>query len=209
MTFGLTILALVLAYLLGSVPGGLVLGRLAGVNLRSVGSGNAGATNALRAKGPVLGIAVFLFDAAKGIVAVLLLPRLAGTWPGWLPVACAGVVVVGHVFPIWFGFRGGKGFATALGTILALSPLALAPVAGVWIAALLLTGYVSAATLSAALTFPVFTVCMWGGTRAALLWFGIGLAIFLFYTHRDNLRRLHRGEEHRFRKVWLPGYVRR
>lgn len=201
--------AVFLAYLLGSVPGGLVLGRLAGVNLRRIGSGNAGATNALRAKGPAFGVAVFLFDAAKGIVAVLLLPRLSGAWPGWLPVACAGAVVVGHVFPVWFRFHGGKGFATALGAILALAPLALAPVAGVWIAALLLTGYVSAATLSAALAFPIFTVCMWGGGRAALLWFAIGLALFLFYTHRDNLRRLHRGEEHRFHKIWLLGYVRR
>ncbi|MGH8160587.1 MAG: glycerol-3-phosphate 1-O-acyltransferase PlsY [Gammaproteobacteria bacterium] len=202
-------LAIFLAYLLGSVPGGLVLGHLVGVNLRTFGSGNAGATNALRAKGPVFGVAVFAFDAAKGIVAVLLLPKLAGAGPGWLPAACAGAVVFGHVFPVWFGFRGGKGFATALGTILALAPLALAPVAGVWIVALLLTGFVSVATLSAALTFPVFTACMWGGGRLPLLWFAIGLAVFLFFTHRENLRRLRRGEEHRFQRIWLLGHVRR
>jgi len=208
MTLGMTVLALVLAYLLGSVPGGLVLGRLAGVNLRSVGSGNAGATNAVRARGPAFGIMVFLFDAAKGVVAVLVLPLLAGGVV-WLPVACAGAVIVGHVFPIWFGFRGGKGFATALGTILALAPLGLAPVAGVWIVLLLLTGYVSAATLAATLAWPVFVACMGALEHPALLWFAIALAVFLFYTHRENLRRLARGEEYRFRKVWLPGYVRR
>ncbi|MDN5873760.1 MAG: glycerol-3-phosphate 1-O-acyltransferase PlsY [Sinobacteraceae bacterium] len=205
---GWMILAIVLAYLLGSVPGGLVLGRLAGVNLRSVGSGNAGATNAVRAKGPLLGVVVFAFDAAKGVAAVLVLPLIAGD-VAWLGAACAGAVIVGHVFPIWFGFRGGKGFATALGTILALAPLGLAPVAGVWIVLLLLTGYVSAATLAGAIAWPVFVACMGGLDRPALLWFAIALALFLFFTHRDNLRRLLRGEEHRFQKVWLPGYVRR
>jgi glycerol-3-phosphate acyltransferase PlsY len=208
MTLGMTILALVLAYFLGSVPGGLMLGHLAGVNLRGVGSGNAGATNAVRAKGPAFGIAVFLFDAAKGVVAVLVLALLAGNVI-WLPVGCAGAAIVGHVFPVWFDFRGGKGFATALGTIIALAPLGLAPVAGVWIVLLLLTGYVSAATLAAALAWPIFVACMWDLERPALLWFAIGLAVFLFFTHRENLRRLAQGEEHRFRKVWLPGYVRR
>ncbi|MDN5865323.1 MAG: glycerol-3-phosphate 1-O-acyltransferase PlsY [Gammaproteobacteria bacterium] len=205
---GWTILALALAYLLGSVPGGLLLGHLAGVNLRAVGSGNAGATNALRAKGPLFGVAVFAFDAGKGIAAVLVLPLLAGE-VAWLPVACAGAVIVGHVFPAWFGFRGGKGFATALGTILALAPLGLAPVAGVWVIVLLLAGFVSAATLTAALAWPIFVACMWALDRPALLWFAIALAVFLFFTHRDNLRRLTRNEEHRFQKVWLPGYVRR
>jgi glycerol-3-phosphate acyltransferase PlsY len=209
MTDGLTVVAVIVAYLLGSIPGGLVLGRLVGVNLRGLGSGNAGATNALRAKGPIFGVAVFAFDAGKGIVAVLLLPRIAGNALAWLPVACAGAVIVGHVFPVWFGFRGGKGFATTLGTILALAPLALAPVAGVWILVLLLTGYVSVATLSAGTAFPVFVAIMWEIDRSALLWFAIGLALFLFFTHRDNLRRLARGEEHRFQKIWLPGYVRR
>ncbi|MGH8225361.1 MAG: glycerol-3-phosphate 1-O-acyltransferase PlsY [Gammaproteobacteria bacterium] len=202
-----TVFAILLAYLLGAVPGGLVLGRLAGVNLRTVGSGNAGATNAVRAGGMPFGLAVFAFDAAKGIVAVLLLPRLAGTGAEWLAAACAAAVVVGHVFPLWFRFRGGKGFATALGAILALSPLALAPVAGMWILLLLLTGYVSVATLVAALTYPVFTVVMWGTERPALLIFSIALALFLFYTHRDNVMRLRRGDEHRFHRVWLLGRV--
>lgn len=209
MTLGMTILALVLAYVLGSVPGGLILGRLIGVNLRDVGSGNAGATNALRAKGPVFGVTVFFFDMAKGIVAVMVLPLLVGGGVAWLPAACAGAAIAGHVFPVWFGFRGGKGFATALGTILALAPLGLAPVAGVWIVLLLATGYVSAATLAAAVAWPVFVACMWGLDRPALLWFAIALALFLFFTHRSNVRRLVRDEEHRFEKVWLPGHVRR
>lgn len=205
---GWIILAVALAYLLGSVPGGMTLGRLAGVDLRAVGSGNTGATNAIRARGPGFGAAVFAFDAAKGIVAVLVLPLLAGG-VAWLPVACGGAAIVGHVLPVWYRFRGGKGFATALGTILALAPLGLAPVVGVWIVVLLLSGYASAATLSSALAWPAFVAGMWGLGRPALLWFAIALALFLFFTHRSNLHRLIRGGEYRFHKVWLPGYVRR
>ncbi|HEX5314877.1 MAG TPA: glycerol-3-phosphate 1-O-acyltransferase PlsY [Gammaproteobacteria bacterium] len=198
------VLAIVLAYLVGALPGGIVLGRLAGVNLREFGSGNAGATNALRARGPAFGVAVFAFDCVKGVIAALLLPRLAaGIF--WLPEACAAAVVVGHVFPVWFGFRGGKGFATALGAIVVLSPLALAPVAGVWILVLLLSGYVGLATLLSAVAYPIFIAARLALHRPALLAFAIFLALFLIYTHRDNIRRLAAGEEHRFERVRLLG----
>lgn len=200
--------AVAVAYLLGSLSGGLLLGRLVAVDLRSTGSGNVGATNAVRTLGPVLGVAVFAFDAGKGVVAAALLPRLAPA-VAWLPAACGAAVILGHVFPLWFGFRGGKGFATALGVIVVLSPLALAPVAVAWIVALLLTGYVSVATLGAALVYPLFTAALWQGRRPVLLVFAAVLAAFLFYTHRDNLRRLARGDEHRFRRIWLLGRVRR
>ncbi|MGH8127116.1 MAG: glycerol-3-phosphate 1-O-acyltransferase PlsY [Gammaproteobacteria bacterium] len=198
-------IAIVVAYLLGSVPGGLLLGRLAGVDLRAQGSGNAGATNAVRARGPWFGAAVFAFDAGKGVIAVAFLPLLNTAAVSWLAPACAGAVIVGHVFPLWFRFRGGKGFATALGAILILSPLALAVVAGVWIVVLVLTGYVSAATLCGALAFPIFIVAVERGRLSALLLFAIALAVFLFFTHRSNLVRLARGTEHRFRRVWLLG----
>ncbi|MGH8428570.1 MAG: glycerol-3-phosphate 1-O-acyltransferase PlsY [Gammaproteobacteria bacterium] len=194
-------LAILLAYLLGAVPGGLVLGRLAGVNLREFGSGNAGATNALRARGPVFGVVVFAFDAAKGVIAVLLLPRLAPASLYWLPAACAAAVVVGHVFPVWFRFRGGKGFATALGAIVILSPLALAPILGMWILVLLLSGYVALATLTGVVVYPIFVAVRFALDWPALLGFAIFLALFLVYTHRDNIRRLAAGEEHCFERV--------
>lgn len=199
--------AVALAYLLGSVSAGLILGRLVGVDLRSQGSGNVGATNAVRARGAWFGIAVFAGDAAKGAVAVAVLPLLAPSW-AWVPAACGGAAILGHVFPLWFRFRGGKGFATALGVIVVLAPLALAPVAGVWVAVLLLTGYVSAATLASALAFPVFVAALDGITRPVLLVFAAALALFLFFTHRTNLRRLLHGEEHRFRRVWVLGRLR-
>lgn len=202
------VVAIVVAYLLGSVPGGLVLGRLAGVDLRTLGSGNAGATNAVRARGPAFGVAVFAFDAGKGVIAVALLPLLAGRVP-WLGTACAGAVIVGHVFPAWFGFRGGKGFATTLGALLMLSPAALGVVAGVWVVVLVLTGYVSAATLCGAAAFPVFVAAAGHGRPLALMAFAVALALFLAYTHRSNLVRLAKGTEHRFQRVWLFGRGRR
>lgn len=204
-----SIVAIVVAYLLGSVPGGLVLGRMVGVDLRTQGSGNAGATNAVRARGPWFGAAVFAFDAAKGVIAVALLPLLDASAPSWLGVACAGAVIVGHVFPVWFRFRGGKGFATALGVIVILSPTALGVVAGAWILVLVLTGYVSAATLCAALVFPLFVAAVYRAQPLPLMIFAGALALFLFYTHRTNLVRLAQGTEHRFRRVWLLGRGRR
>ena len=200
-------IAVALGYLLGSVSAGLLLGRLAGVDLRAHGSGNVGATNAVRARGARFGVAVFALDAAKGAIAVALLPLLAPP-AAWIPAACGAAAIVGHVFPLWFRFRGGKGFATALGVIAVLAPVALAPVAGAWVLVLLLTGYVSAATLSAAVAFPAFVAAVHGAGRPALLAFAAALAAFLFFTHRSNVRRLARGDEHRFRRVWVLGRVR-
>lgn len=200
-----SVVAIALAYLLGSVPGGLVLGRLVGVDLRTQGSGNAGATNAVRARGPWFGAAVFAFDATKGVIAVALLPYLNAAGAAWLAPACAGAVIVGHVYPVWFRFRGGKGFATALGVLLMLSPLGLAVVASVWIMVLVLSGYVSAATLCGALALPIFVALADRGQPAALMMFAVALAVFLFYTHRSNVLRLMRGTEHRFHRVWLLG----
>lgn len=195
--------AVVLAYLLGSVPGGLALGRLAGVNLRNQGSGNAGATNAWRARGPAFAIAVFLFDVAKGVVAVVLLPRIASA-QFWLPEACAAAVLIGHVYPVWYGFRGGKGFATLLGVVVALTPWALPVLIGVWLLVLVLSGYVSLATLAAALAYPFFLLAVplfRYPPLLPLLIFSVCVTLFLFYTHRGNIRRLLTGTENRFERV--------
>lgn len=195
--------AIVAAYLLGSVPGGLLLGRIFGVELRASGSGSAGATNALRTHGPAFGGAVFVFDAAKGVVAAWIFPWLAPASGAWLPEACGAAAVIGHVFPVWFGFRGGKGFATALGVIGVVSPLALAPVLGIWIVVLVLSGWVSLATLAGIFVYPVFSAALPGLHRPALLALAFFLAFFLLFTHRENLRRLLAGTENRFERARL------
>ena len=149
-----------LAYLLGSVAGALVLGQLGGFDIRAEGSGNAGATNALRTRGASFAAGVLLIDLAKGWVAAALVPRLG--WPAadpavareWLGVACAGAVVLGHVWPVWYGFRGGKGAATLLGALAGLCAGYVVPVFVVWLAVLYLTGYVGLSTMLAAASQP-------------------------------------------------------
>src|SRR3981081_1899315 len=146
---------ILIAYLLGTLLGSLILGRLRGVDIRSLGSGNAGATNALRTQGKLFALLVLVVDIAKGVIAVWWLPTAAlpavGIDPGlpreWLTLACGLAVILGHVYPVWFSFRGGKGAATVVGVIAALELRLLVPVMASWFVVLLLTGYVGLATM--------------------------------------------------------------
>jgi len=196
------------AYFLGSLLGGLILGHLRGVDIRSLGSGNAGATNAARTQGKPFGLAVLLIDAGKGVLAVLFLP--ASAWPQadpavsreWLTLACAVGVIVGHVYPVWFAFRGGKGVATMVGSIGALEPRLLIPVTLVWFAVLVLTGYVGLASMLAGAALVAFVGAVEPG-NVPLLAFCAGIELFVIFTHRANIARMVSGTEHRVRKVWL------
>ena len=199
-----------LAYLLGSLLGSLVLGRLKGVDIREQGSGNAGGTNALRTQGWAFAIGVIVIDVGKALVAVGLLPGLdlpiVGLDPAldreWLAVACAAAVVVGHVYPVWYEFRGGKGAATLLGAVAVLAPAALVPVAVVWLGCVVLTGFVGLGTMLGTATLPAyFAIARPGDT--ALLVFGLAMAAFVAYTHRANIARMRAGNENRARRLWL------
>ena len=199
-----------LAYLLGSVIGSLVLGRLRGVDIREQGSGNAGGTNALRTQGWKFALGVVLIDVGKALLAVGLLPGLdlplVGIDPAversWLAVACAAAVVAGHVYPVWYEFRGGKGAATLIGAVAVLAPAALLPVAVVWLATVMLTGFVGLGTMLATATLPVYFALAAPGS-AALLVFGVAMAAFVAYTHRSNIERMRAGNENRARRLWL------
>src|ERR1700732_494073 len=144
-----------IAYFLGPLLGSLVLGRLRGVDIRNMGSGNAGATNALRTQGKVFGASVLLLDIGKGMAAVLWVPalNLAGQDPDlprqWLALACGLAVILGHIYPVWLGFRGGKGVATVVGGIGGLGPGLLVPLLWCWLMVVLLTGYVGLASMLA------------------------------------------------------------
>lgn len=210
------------AYLMGSLLGALVVGRVrGGVDIRTMGSGNAGGTNALRTQGAGFAAWVMLIDVAKGLLAVQgvarldlssLLPsgELLG-WAaadGWLKVLCAGAAVVGHVYPVWFQFRGGKGAATLLGVLAGLMPSAVVPVLAVWGGILVATGYVGLATVLAAGSFPIYLAALKQQSIAAqslepLLYFGIVMACFVGFTHRANITRVLSGSESRFERVWL------
>lgn len=201
-----------LAYLLGSAIGGLIVGQLrGGVDIRTMGSGNAGGTNALRTQGALFALWVIVIDAGKGWLAAALLPRLelpfVGVDPGidrlWLAVACAAAVVVGHVYPVWYGFRGGKGAATLIGVLLGLKPIALVPVLIVWLVVVMISGFVGLATLFATATFPAYVAATGADASYALLSFGCAMLLFVCYTHRSNIERMRAGTEHRAQRLWL------
>ena len=195
-------IGLLLAYLLGSIPAAYIAGRVAkGIDLREHGSGNLGATNVYRLMGWKVAAAVLLVDGAKGALPVLLFPQWFHATPplNWA-IGYGIAAIVGHVrsiFLLWKG--GGKGVATAAGVFLALAPVPMAVALVTWIAVLLISGYVSLASLVSAALLAVLLVVM-QGIRSPLAIVGVVLAVFVFYTHRANIGRLRRGEEHRFGK---------
>jgi glycerol-3-phosphate acyltransferase PlsY len=201
---------MLIAYLLGTLLGSLILGRLRGVDIRVMGSGNAGATNALRTQGKLFGFLVLLVDIAKGLFAVWWLPAavlpcvgIDSALPrGWLAVACGFAVIVGHVYPVWFGFRGGKGAATVVGVVAALEPRLLVPLLVSWFAVLVLWGYVSLATMLSGVALVAAVYVLEPG-NVPLLTFCLGVTVFVAYTHRSNIARLRAGQENRIRRLWL------
>lgn len=201
-----------LAYLLGSLIGSLLVGQLrGGVDIRKLGSGNAGGTNALRTQGWWFALWVMIIDIGKGWVAAGLLAPM--NLPGigidpqvqrdWLAVACAAAVVVGHVYPVWYGFRGGKGAATLIGVLIGLKPVAILPVFGVWLAAVMLTGFVGLGTMLAVASFPIYLAITEAEPSTAVLVFGAVMTVFVCYTHRGNIERMRAGTENRARRLWL------
>ncbi len=201
---------MLIAYLLGTLLGSLVLGRLRGIDIRSMGSGNAGATNALRTQGKLFGILVLIIDIAKGVIAVWWLPTAVlpavGIDPGlpreWLTLACGLAVIVGHVYPVWFSFRGGKGAATVVGVVAALELRLLVPMLLCWFAVLLLTGYVSLATMLAGVAL-IAAAHVLEPNNEPLLVFCWLVTAFVIYTHRSNIVRMRSGQENRVRRLWL------
>jgi len=198
-------LAVALAFALGGVLGGRIVGRLRGVDLRAAGSGNIGATNALRTQGFGFALAVLAIDAGKGAAAVLLLPQLAPLAEA-LPYACGAAAVVGHCFSPWFGFNGGKGVATLAGVFAALLPWSFVWMLAAFVLVVLLTGIVSLATLFAALSALLQVTCFApSGVFSPAGGFVLTMVALVLFTHRANWQRLLRGEESRFEKARVLG----
>ena len=189
---------LLIAYLIGAIPFGYLLVRLkTGRDVRSMGSGNIGATNVLRTAGRGIGVLTLLLDILKGYFAVWLMGYFAGSSRAWLSAA-ALAVMAGHSFPVFLKFRGGKAVASFLGAFLYLTPVPLLAVVAVFLIAVAATSYVSFGSVLAAGTFPlaVFLILHpdWPVLLAALV-----AAILIVYRHRANLERIRSGTEHRFR----------
>ena len=197
-----------LGYLLGSVSGSLLLGRMRGVDIRSMGSGNAGGTNALRSVGWTFALGVVVIDIGKGVAAALV-PMLPTLFAEELPVTATGAgalcglaAVIGHVWPLFFGFRGGKGAGTAVGVVAVVAPWCILPLVVVWLVTLLGTGYVGLATVLAGLSLvPSMWILGPQPLPLSLGFAAIALAILLVFTHRSNLARLRSGTENRFERA--------
>jgi len=206
MNSGLALAAtLLLGYASGSLPFGLWLGRwLRGVDVRTLGSGNLGATNVYRSLGPGIGVATLLLDIAKGAVPVWLLPHSAigAAFPGgpeWCALAAAFAAVAGHVWTFLAGFKGGKGVATSAGVLLALSPASFGVFAAVFVVTLLVTRFVSLGSILGAVAFAI-ALARFSPSGVASPSFAVGavLATLVIVRHKDNIARLLRGEERRF-----------
>src|SRR5579863_76611 len=191
----------VAAYLLGSIPFGLLLGKLfGGRDVRSAGSGNIGATNVARVAGPVAGILTLLLDAAKGALAVYLAARLSEQSSTWMMIAGLGALV-GHCFPVWLGFRGGKGVATAAGVFLVLSPLSFLGAVILFVLVVLYWRFVSLGSISAAAAMPLLIYFFWAPHHAppyAVTFGSLGAALLIVYKHDANIQRMVQGNEPKF-----------
>ena len=202
----LLLLALLLSYLAGSFPTSLIVAKkFRGIDIREHGSGNAGGTNVLRVVGWKAALLVAAVDVGKGALAAGLIWRIAAPAPldgPSLAAAAGAAAVLGHVFPVFAGFRGGKGVGTAAGVMAVLHPLALAACVPLFAGVVALTRIVSLASVCSALAFPVAVLCIGGPAwvRSNPLPSGIvtALALFIVFTHRSNLKRLLAGTENRF-----------
>lgn len=201
-----------ISYFIGSLMGAMIVGKIhGGVDIRTMGSGNAGGTNALRTQGFVFALAVVIIDVGKGVIGAGVVPGLelpfVATDPEvsrtWLTMSCAAAAVIGHVWPIYHGFQGGKGAATFIGTLIILGPAFIVVVLLVWAVVVAFTGYVGLASMTAATSLPVWL----GVTRLPedqpLFIYSVVMAGFIIYWHRSNIRRMREGRENRSTKLML------
>ena len=201
-----------ISYFIGSIMGALVIGRLyGGVDIRTMGSGNAGGTNALRTQGIVFAVGVILIDIGKGVFGAGVVPNLALPFVAvdpaisrtWLTLCCATAAVFGHVWPVYHRFRGGKGAATLVGTLLVVAPEVIVPLLIVWAFMLVFWGYVGLATIAAAVSVPVWVGVRYLPAEQPLFIYTAVMALFVIIWHRANIRRMREGTEHRNPKLMV------
>jgi acyl phosphate:glycerol-3-phosphate acyltransferase len=201
-----------LAYLLGSVSGSMVLGAIHHVDIRRSGSGNAGGTNAFRTQGFRFALGVVVIDIGKGALAAWLIPQLPLAALGepapqlYQLLVCAFAAVVGHCYPVWYGFRGGKGAATAVGALLIIQPLVIPSMLLTWLIVLTITGWVGLATMLSAIS--LLPALLWLDAPPAMVGFGALLAAFIVFTHRSNIRKMLDGSEYRFERARARNWFR-
>ena len=206
------IVKLILSYLLGSVSGSMLMGKLKGTDIRKMGSGNAGGTNAFRTMGATFALGVLCIDVLKGFIAVKFVPflKLGGILTTnsidieLLHIVCGMGAVMGHVYPIYHGLKGGKGAGTMVGVLAALFPMYLIIGLPIWLMVLVFSGYVGLSTIMAGIILPISTAFYFeGGLGTPFGIFTMIISLFIIFTHRSNIRRMLDGNENRFKKAMI------
>ena len=201
-----------ISYFIGSLMGAMIVGRLrGGVDIRTMGSGNAGGTNALRTQGILFALGVIIIDIGKGVIGAGVVPELNVPFVPedpmlsrtWLTICCAAAAVLGHVWPIYHGFKGGKGAGTFIGTLVILGPTLIIGVLLVWAWVLVMTGFVGLATVSAATALPVYLGVMVLPDNQPVFIYTTVMAMCIIFWHRSNIQRMREGTEHRNRKLMI------
>jgi len=207
-----------ISYFIGSLMGAIIVGRLrGGVDIRTMGSGNAGGTNALRTQGVGFALGVVIIDIGKGVIGAGVVPGLELPWmPAdpeisrtWLVLCCGTAAVFGHVWPIYHRFRGGKGAATLVGTFIIIAPALILPMLIVWAWMLVMSGYVGLSTMTAAVAMPVWVAFTRLPEAQPLFIYCAVMAGFVVYWHRSNIQRMKDGTEHRNTRLMLFSSKRR
>ena len=201
-----------LSYFIGSILGSSLMGKIyGGVDIRTMGSGNAGGTNALRTQGWTFALGVIIVDVGKCAISDGLIPGMNIPFIPEDPevsrtgmiFCCAIASVMGHVWPMWYQFQGGKGAATLIGTLLVLSPAMILPLLLVWIIVLVVFGFVGLATICAGLFTPIYLLITQSSFDGPLFAYCISIALYLIYTHRSNIHRMKEGTEHKNEKMMI------
>ena len=193
------ILLIILSYLIGSISTSIIICKYKKIDIRKIGSGNAGATNTVRALGKKYGAIVLFMDMLKGVLPTVI-AKLITPESVFLPICCSFAVVFGHMFPIYFSFQGGKGAATIIGTIYIIFPVGAIICTITWLSTLFLSGFVGLATIIAAISFP-FSVYLLADTN--LTFYGFSAMLLILIAHHKNILRLIRGKENRFDKIHI------
>jgi glycerol-3-phosphate acyltransferase PlsY len=198
------IIKIIFSYLVGSISGSMLMGKFRGIDIRTMGSGNAGGTNAFRTQGAFFALSVVFIDIFKGYIATFYISGDVGQG-GLLGILCGISAVLGHVYPVYYNFKGGKGAGTLVGILIALYPFGLLISFSVWLIILVLTGYVGLSTILGGITFPmvIYVENFMGGLNSTMGLFSIIIALFLVFTHRSNIGRMFKGNENRFEKVMI------
>ena len=200
----ISIIQIIISYLLGSISGSMVIGKFKKVDIRNMGSGNAGGTNAFRTQGAIFAFGVITIDILKGFIAIYYIGMgYAGITS--LSLICGFSSVIGHVYPVYYNFKGGKGAGTLIGVLLALSlpKFTIPMLIGIWLLIIMLSGYVGLGTILTGLSFPLYLYISPDNVSNELIYFGIACSLLILFTHRSNIVRMYKGNENQFEKIMI------